>query len=253
MKHAVFDVDDVMVDTDAAVVAALRALDPRIGPLLKTHYETLISHLRGENPPAYPPLRKRIEAWQRELTEVKQWSRETLVAICYEDIGVTPRKADIEREAGAYWRAITDETVVYEDAAAMARACLQRGISIHFATNSDGFLGFDEAKRTFTYDAEDSARRKIARLGLLRPHGMHEGNITVGDPIGKPHPEFYEKALRGLDRAATLVVGDSLSNDVLPFLKAGAAQGVWLRRHGGGGEQGVPAVRTLLELDRFLE
>lgn len=252
MKHVVFDVDDVMVDTDAATVAALGAVDARIGPLLKAHYETLIAHLRGENPPAYPALRKRIEAWQPELTEVKQWSRETLVAICFEDLGVKPTKADIEREAAAYWRAITEKTVVYPDAAEMARRFVRDGLTIHFATNSDGFLGFDDARRTFTYDPADSARRKIARLHMLRDVGMHEGNITVGDPIGKPHPAFYEKALEGLDRSATLVVGDSLSNDVLPFLKQGARVGVWLRRHGGEGEQGVPAVRSLLELEKYL-
>lgn len=253
MKHVVFDVDDVMVDTDAATVAALSAVQPRVGPLLKAHYETLIAHLRGEDPPAYPALRKRIEGWQRELTEVKQWSRETLIAVCFEDLGVQPTKADIEREAAAYWRAITEKTVVYPDAAEMARRFVRDGLTIHFATNSDGFLGFDEARRTFTYDPADSARRKTARLHMLREVGMHEGNITVGDPIGKPHPAFYEKALAGLDRGATLVVGDSLSNDVLPFLRVGAARGVWLRRHGGEGEQGVPAVRSLTELERFLE
>lgn len=252
MKHVIFDVDDVMVDTDAAGVAAMAAVDSRIAPLLQRHYETLINHLRGLGPPEYAALRKRIEGWQRGFSEVKQWSRECLVAICFEDIGVKPTAELIAREAGAYWRTVTERTVVYPDARELAGRLRARGISIHFATNSDGFLGFDEAAQSFTYDAEDSARRKIARLGLLREVGMNEGNITVGDPIGKPHPEFYERALKGLDRSATLVVGDSLTNDVLPFLAAGAKQGVWLRRQGGEGEQGVPAVKSLQELERWL-
>lgn len=252
MKHVIFDVDDVMVDTDAAGVAAMAAVDPRIAALLQRHYETLINHLRGLQPPEYPALRRRIEGWQRGFAEVKQWSRECLVAICFEDLGVTPTAALISASAGAYWRTVTEKTVVYPDARELARRLLGRGITIHFATNSDGFLGFDEAARRFTYDPVDSARRKVERLALLREVGMNEGNITVGDPIGKPHPEFYERALAGLDRGATLVVGDSLTNDVLPFLKAGARHGVWLRRHGGEGEQGVTAVKTLLELERWL-
>lgn len=252
MKHVVFDVDDVMVDTDAAVSAAMAAVDPLIAPRLQRHYETLIAHLRGEDPPAYPPLRKRIEGWQPDLAEVKQWSRECLIAICLEDLGEKPTAALIEQEAELYWRAITEGTVVYPDAAELARRCVSRGISIHFATNSDGFLGFDDARGTFTYDPAQSARKKIARLHLLRAHGMNEGNITVGDPIGKPHPAFYEKALAGLDRAHTLVVGDSLTNDVLPFLKAGVARGAWLRRGGGEGAEGVTAVKTLLELESWL-
>ncbi|MBL8955637.1 MAG: HAD family hydrolase [Myxococcaceae bacterium] len=252
MKHVIFDVDDVMVDTDAAGIAAMAAVDARIAPLLQRHYETLIANLRGLNPPAYAPLRRRIEGWQQGLSEVKQWSRECLVAICFEDLGVRPTRELILREAATYWRVVTEKTVVYPDARELAGRLLARGITVHFASNSDGFLGFDEATRRFTYDPAEGVRRKIQRLALLREVGMHEGNITVGDPIGKPHPEFYERALSGLDRGATLVVGDSLSNDVLPFLKAGARQGVWLRRHGGEGEQGVPAVKTLLELERWL-
>ncbi len=252
MKHVVFDVDDVMVDTDAAGVAAMAAVDARIAPLLQRHYETLINHLRGLSPPEYPALRRRIEGWQQGFAEVKQWSRECLAAICYEDLGVTPTAALVEAAGAAYWRAVTEKTVVYPDARELAGRLLARGQTVHFATNSDGFLGFDEQARRFTYDPADSARRKVQRLALLREVGMTDGNITVGDPIGKPHPAFYERALYALDRAATLVVGDSLSNDVLPFLKAGAGVGVWLRRAGGEGEQGVPAVKSLLELERWL-
>jgi FMN phosphatase YigB (HAD superfamily) len=252
-RHVIFDVDDVVIDTDRAAVEALAAVDRRIAPLLQRHYETLIAHLRGENPPEYGRLRVRIEGWQSGFVEVKQWSRECLVAICLEDLGETPTAERVTREARAYWRAITERSTVYPDAAELARRCLAVGVSIHFATNSDGFLGFDEARRTFTYDPEDSARRKVARLHMLRAIGMNDHNITVGDPIGKPNPIFYQKALRGLDRGRTLVVGDSLTNDVLPFLEAGVARGAWLRRQGGEGERGVPAVKSLLELQGWLE
>jgi FMN phosphatase YigB (HAD superfamily) len=252
IDQIIFDVDDVAVDTDAAVKAGAEAVDPRIRAAFHQSYQTLIAHLRGENPPAYGPLRRRIEQWQRELNEVKQWSRECLIAIALEDAGVEPTFAEVEQSARAYWRVVTEKTVVYPDHAELQRKLEARGIGVYYATNSDGFLRFDDAKRTFAYDAADSARRKIERLSLLRPFGMSEDTTTVGDPVGKPHAAFYEKALRDFDRSRTLVVGDSLTADVLPFLKAGVKHGVWLRRHGGGSESGVPAIRSLLELEAML-
>ncbi|MBK7857288.1 MAG: HAD family hydrolase [Archangiaceae bacterium] len=229
-QHVILDVDDVMVDTDGAVAAAMAALDARVAGLLQRHYQTLISDLRGEKPVAYPPLRQRIEGWQRGLLEVKQWSRECLLAICFEDIGVKPTAALIEREARAYWGAITEKTVVYPDAAELIGVLKARGIDFQLATNSDGFLDFDEARQTFTYAPEVSARRKIERLGLLAELGITPAHITVGDPVGKPLEGFYRKVLadiaartgKSVDVARTLAVGDSFTNDVEPFMRLGA-------------------------------
>jgi FMN phosphatase YigB (HAD superfamily) len=254
IEQVIFDVDDVMVDTDAATRAAADSVESVLGAKVsrafQKSYEVLIRNLRGESAPEYPALRKRIEGWQRELKEVKQWSRECLLAIALEDAGETPTFAKVEAAARVYWRTLTEKTVVYPDAAEMARRLAADGIGVHLATNSDGFLKLDEPRGTFIYDPADSARRKKDRLHMLGPLP-----ITVGDPVGKPLPGFYAQVLQDLGRkvemSRVLAVGDSLTADVLPFVKLGA-QGVWLKRHGPLESAEVPVVRSLLELERYV-
>jgi FMN phosphatase YigB (HAD superfamily) len=258
----IFDVDDVVVDTDAATRAGSQAvvelLGPDVGGRFARSYETLIANLRGQPAPDYARLRSRIEWWQRDLKEVKPWSRECLIAIAMEDAGRTP--AQVDQAARAYWQELTDKTVLYDDFAALAEKLVERRVKYHFATNSDGFLTFDEERKTFRYDPEDSAKRKVERLWRLKPHGLYALNITVGDPIGKPHRAFYERVLDdisasqgvSIDRARVLAVGDSLHSDVLPFLAAGVGHGAWLKRHGELEKAQVPVIRTLTELEPLL-
>jgi FMN phosphatase YigB (HAD superfamily) len=249
----IFDVDDVVVDTDAATRAATasveRALGREIGQVFARSYETLIAHLRGQSAPDYPRLRARIEAWQRTLSEVKQWSRECLIAIALEDAGEVPTFARVDAAARAYWQELTDKTVVYDDARALIRVLVQRGIRFHFATNSDGFLRLDDGQRTFVYDPDDSARRKLARLHMMTE--MTADNTTVGDPIGKPRPAFYERVMQRARATPerTLAVGDSFTADVEPFMKLGT-QGLWLKRHG---PLEGNAVRSLKDLEPYLD
>jgi FMN phosphatase YigB (HAD superfamily) len=252
IRCVIFDVDDVVVDTDAAVRAANasveRVLGKSVSDAFGRSYETLIAQLRGQAAPEYPRLRARIDAWQKTLSEVKQWSRECLLAIALEDAGEAPTFARVDAAARAYWQELTDKTVVYEDALALIRVLKQRGIGFHFATNSDGFLRLDDQLRTFVYDPDDSARRKLARLHMMRE--MTAENTTVGDPIGKPKPAFYERVMQRAkaDAAHTLAVGDSFTADVKPFMALGT-KGVWLKRHGAR-EDG--AVQSLSELESML-
>jgi FMN phosphatase YigB (HAD superfamily) len=252
IELVIFDVDDVVVDTDAATRAAASSVEGVLGrPVSQAFahsYQVLIAHLRGLNPPEYPPLRKRIEAWQRTLSEVKQWSRECLLAIALEDAGQAPTFERVDAAARAYWQELTEKTVVYPDALQLISTLEQRGIRYHFATNSDGFLRLDDAQRTFLYDPDDSARRKLARLHQMPK--LNAQNTTVGDPVGKPHTAYYERVLQRAqaNASSTLAVGDSFTADVQPFMKLGT-QGVWLKRHG---PLEPDAVRTLLELEPLL-
>jgi FMN phosphatase YigB (HAD superfamily) len=75
-------------------------------------------------------------------------------------------------------------------------------------------------------------------LGALRELGIENRLITIGDPVGKPHPGFYEQVLKDYasfhgedaDLSRAVVVGDSLTSDILPFLVKGVAFGAWLKR-----------------------
>ena len=139
------------------------------------------------------------------------------------------------------------------------------GAHVHLATNSDGFLIFDEGAQTFLYDPEDAVAKKRARLGVVQEVGVLPEDVSVGDPIGKPAPAFFEAVLqeikkRGcsapLDRA--VCIGDSLVNDVLPLMALGVTRGVWLLKEHTGPSVAVPEhpgvikLRDLRELEAAL-
>jgi FMN phosphatase YigB (HAD superfamily) len=275
-----FDVDDVMLDMDRiahlGVQAVSTPLSREIGEEaarvvqaeLGAAYATLIRQLRsaGVVHPEYEALRKEIARWQRGVTEagyeLKMFSRHTLLAIALEKHGHRVTKSAVHGAIDHYWQVLADATEVFADAKAAIERLFAGGVPFLLATNSDGFLILDEDAQTFRYDPEDAVRRKLARLGALRAIGIQDAQISIGDPIGKPNPAFYQKVLRDfaafygreavLDRA--LAVGDSLTSDVLPMMHLGVRWGAWLVRSRSGGSSfleahpHVAAIRTLDEL-----
>jgi FMN phosphatase YigB (HAD superfamily) len=283
VDHVIFDVDDVLIIMDEALLAAEAAIEAplarRFGAItarksranFTAHYQTLLDHLRlpvGARNEVYERLRARIDAWQKGVTdagfEVKQWSRDTLLAVAMEDAGEQPTAASVNEALDAYWATLTEKTRLYPDAAALCEKLRERGVTFHLATNSDGFLSLDDARRTFVYDPPSSAERKVARLGATQALGAARRNITVGDPIGKPGAAYYARVIqefsdtlgRPIDLTRTLAVGDSLKADVVPFLQAGVGYGAWLVRaaaaSGLDDTTQVPIIRSLAELEPMI-
>jgi FMN phosphatase YigB (HAD superfamily) len=281
IDSVIFDVDDVVIDTDRACAAAERAVgEPLRGELgdegarrvalaFSRGYDVLRRQLRtpaGLRAEGFDRHQSRIAAWQRGVLEagfeLKLWSRDTLLALALEDEGFAVTASRIAA-VDHYWRTMAEETEIHVDAARIVEQLRGRGIAIHLATNSDGFLRFDESARTFSYDPADAHRRKLSRLDAIRALGLAHRDVTVGDPIGKPKPQFYrrvldemsEKLARRVDPARVLVVGDSLTNDVLPFFDAGVSKGAWILRdaHGSGALPAVsdPRVSTIRDLQEI--
>jgi FMN phosphatase YigB (HAD superfamily) len=285
LELVIFDVDDVLISMDRACRAGEagvgEALEPYVGAEkaravadgVTNGYHTLIEHLRSASPEAardrYPLLRKRIEAWQRGVVEagheVKQWSRDTLVAIALEDAGLEVEPELLAAGVDRYWQVLGDAADVFEDAITIVAELRGSSVAFHLATNSDGFLTFDPKRRTFVYEPVRSAERKVARLHrLLETLNLEAGDVTVGDPIGKPSPAYFEKVLEdvgaklghAVSRERALAIGDSLGADVLPPLSIGVGHGVLLDRAGRIGSlpehPQVHVVRDLLALRRWL-
>jgi FMN phosphatase YigB (HAD superfamily) len=279
VRYAVVDVDDVLIATaealDAAIDAMLVPLADHFGQRQAAAVQREftrsmgigVRRLRaGDASPddEYADLMRRTARWQRGLTEsgveVKAWSRHALVACALEACDLPVTAAVVEAAADRYWTTVTARAAVYPDAVGLIRRLRDAGVAIHLATGSDGFLTFDDVRQTFTYAPEESVRLKLARLRGLAALGFGPDDITVADPIGKPNPEFFRVALRrfsaatgqDVDLAATVVVGDSLANDILPLLDLGAAHGVWLLRDGtsaSGGSRRHPQVTVVSSLD----
>jgi FMN phosphatase YigB (HAD superfamily) len=276
-----FDVDDVMLDMDRIAgvgVDAVRApLEEALGAeraarvqaTFHQTYRTLIRQLRsgaGTLDPEFAELRDRIRAWERGVTEagfeLKMFSRHVLMAIALDHHGIRPTARLIQGTADAYWSALAEATDVFPDARVAIDRLREDGTPFQLATNSDGFLDFDEARQTFTYDPPDAVRRKLERLDALRGIGIADAQISVGDPIGKPSPPFYRGVLEEFERfhghapdlSLGLAAGDSLTSDVLPFLDAGVRYGAWLQRQRTEGPALLPdrpnvaVIRDLTEL-----
>jgi phosphoglycolate phosphatase-like HAD superfamily hydrolase len=257
MRFVIIDVDDVMLDTmQASRLAELAILAPLTQHLGAAnadavHHEfvraidTLTQQLRSPSATpssAYQALRQRIATWQRGLTEagfeVKEWSRHTLVACALEACGLPVTAAVVQAVAERYWETVAQHTTVFPDAAVLMQQLRAVGVAVHFATNSDGFLTFDEARQTFVYDPEAGRRQKLARLRGLLALGIARQAISIGDPVGKPHLAFFRTVLhdfstrlgRTVEPQRTVAIGDSLRSDIRPLLDLGVAHGVWLLR-----------------------
>jgi len=257
IRFAVVDVDDVLLTTEGASQLAEQAiLAPLVQHLGQPHAtavqreftraihiltQQLRSHAATPSD-AYHALRNRIGWWQRGLTdagfEVKEWSRHTLVACALEACGLPVTTTVVHAVADHYWATVAQHATVFPDATALLQQLRTAGVAVHLATGSDGFLTFNDECQTFTYAPEAAVRRKLARLHGLTALGFGPGNISIGDPIGKPHLDFFRTVLQhfsdaigqDVELARTVAIGDSLTNDICPLLDLGAACGVWLLR-----------------------
>lgn len=277
VHHAILDVDDVLVRTsdtlDAASEAMLGPLSRHLGRAqaaavqgeFRCYMEVAIRRLRaaGHVPDdECADLMRRTARWQSGLTEagfeVKRWSRHALVACALEARGLPVTAAVVDEAADRYWATVAARAGIYPDAATFVARLRSAGVALHLATGSDGFLTFDDARQTFAYVPTESARRKMARLRDLTSLGFAPDDVTVGDPVGKPDAAFCRLVLRRfaavtgaeVDLAGSVVIGDSLTEDILPFLDLGVAQGVWLLRDGGArGGPCPPRVSVVRSLD----
>jgi FMN phosphatase YigB (HAD superfamily) len=252
----VFDVDDVLIDLHAAEPPAEAALAAAlVEPLgaddaarVGERFHATVSALRADLVRAPgeklrdPRLLERMRHWQRGAIaaghELKVWSRETWVAMALEDLGRPVTRKLVRAATDAYWDELAKASRLYEDARRVLERLKARQVPFHLATNSDGFLELDESWGTFFYDPADARARKLGRMRPLWGVGIEHVQVTVGDPIGKPHPAFYAQVLtdfgarlgRTIAPTELTVVGDSLTHDLDPFLRLGATRAVLIVR-----------------------
>jgi HAD superfamily hydrolase (TIGR01662 family) len=126
---------------------------------------------------------------------------------------------------------------LYEDVAPTLRALVERGITIGVISNSHRCL--------------DTFRRHFALDGLI-----HAAVSSFEHGYLKPHRSIFDEALAraGAAPATSLMVGDSLRADIEGALAVGM-RAILLRRSGevpGDLPPGVPVVRSLVDLERYL-
>ncbi|MDO5669280.1 MAG: HAD family hydrolase [Corynebacterium sp.] len=190
LDGVLFDLDGTLVDHDHAARLGVNAWAATLG-------------LQGDQWARWADIERR---WFRAFEEGRVSHLGQRVERCREFIG-RPELSDEQALAmyedylavyRANWRA-------FPDALPSLRQALGRGLKVGIFTNG----------------AEEMQRAKLERTGLWLKGMIMCATVELGAP--KPQPESYRAALRTIGTTAkrTLMIGDSLPNDVDGARRAG--------------------------------
>lgn len=229
------DFDDTLIDTRAAMIAAVEAaaaeLWPDLGPetrrAVATRFHGDLSGFFG-----------RFTRGEISFLEMRQ----ARVADLVEAFSLAMVHEVNARFEDAYAPAFAASVRVFEDVWPLVRAASEAGIPMGLLTNS----------------ASHHTQQKLEMTGLRGVFAAVATRDTLG--FGKPDARAFRQAckLLGSGPAQTLYVGDDLEIDAIAARDAGL-RAVWLQRDPGdpqgaalAGACGIPLVGSLSEVSDFL-
>lgn len=242
-RALLLDVDDTLIDTQAAMLtagtAAVAALWPERGDQL--HHDGA-AYFYGD-PYGYFDRFTRGELTFADMRLMR-------IAAMVEELGLDPVDELGPRFESAYAPAYEEAVRLFDDVAPLLQDAAAAGLAVGALTNSD-------------------ALATKLKLGLT---GLSDAFVTVATTddlgFGKPDPRAFEHAchLMGFRPAETVYVGDHLEVDAVAATEAGL-YGVWLRRENAGRLRrerkrreydalaqalGIPVISSLAELASWL-
>ena len=158
---------------------------------------------------------KNVETVDKEH-DFKVWSREAWLIIAGRQQGLHFTAESLALARDAYWQAITRSLVIYPDAKEFTSTLFSQNIPLILMTGSDSILSLQESTGKLVYDpafSESYKRQRFLRLSV-----KHTA-LVIGDPIDKPHPEFFDKLENelvklDLNTQNAIFIGDSPRNDL---------------------------------------
>lgn len=226
----VADVDYTLVDFDQGHRAGIAALSSLFGEAFAKEADRLFQlKLEGQRRPANELWDKRDEfnliidatkTLQRSSSHkygFKVFSRETDMILASQSCGFHLTKQDIEKGRDAYWQAVGQYAALYPDVEGFLHDTCQHGPLV-LMSGSDAVMRVGKDCSLY-YDPIFSAYYKKQRFTNLP---FSYDRVVFGDPVDKPHKQFFAKVLRAVDQVAgfhpketnILFVGDSLRNDL---------------------------------------
>ncbi|WP_328996246.1 HAD family hydrolase [Kribbella sp. NBC_01245] len=217
LRAVLFDLDDTLVDQHSAAVEAVLAWAAERG-ITEPDVSERWARVSETHYTRYQLRELTFEEQRRERV------REFL------DLSVSDDEADaiysgyLTRYEAA-WR-------LFDDAIPALRRARAAGLTVGVLTNGD----------------ETHQRFKLNLLGLADEVDLLIASSTL--PAGKPAPAAFHHAINRIQTPApeTLMVGNSLENDVLGAQSAGLPA-VLLDRHNAHPQAAVPRIQSLNDLD----
>ncbi len=242
-----FDVDDTLIDTGGLTLFASEGIkkvfaakysENEAEKVKKVYVEIFTMMMDGYRvkedeewkkvnggKEAYENILIEIENFQKRVKEkygfIKKWSREVLIKIAADRVGLKTTPEMIVEAGDAYWISLAKQTHVFPDALALVNEIKKHKRPIYLITSSDGRLTL-AADGQFDYEPKYSEALKRQRIEILRDMGVLFDSLSIGDPEDKPHRDFFEKGIKAAESdlgkpfnlSNTLMIGDSFGGDL---------------------------------------
>lgn len=249
-----FDIDDTLIDTAGANTPAAEGINKvftekfnqDVGKKVASEFvhifDLLLAGYRIHDKAQWASspykendfnsLLQKIETLQKEIKgkwgAVKKWSREGLIKIASDTLGLKTTPELIHKAADGYWFTLTEKTTVFSGAISLIDYLNSIKRPVFLITSSDGRLTLQDNGQ-FTYDPAYSESLKRNRIELLRKRGIQFNSVSIGDPEDKPHDNFFIKGIKKAQEsigefnlANCIMVGDSYAGDLeTPYRKLG--------------------------------
>lgn len=167
--------------------------------------------------------------------EVKRWSREVGIYLAAKKYEITLSNSNLTDISDILWYKIMQSAIFYSDSLQFLTYLIDQKIPFYLITSSDSRLTLDDTTGVFHYNPDYSRELKYRRMKILYDIGIPREHIFIGDPYDKPKSWVFEQAMNKakLDIKKpfqSVMVGDSLTNDLLPAQKAGMDTLIFLNR-----------------------
>lgn len=224
----ILDIDDTLVDTDAALRTAARAAALEVWPTSNATVRERFAELFLTDPEG---VFGRYTAGELRFHEM----RKARIAVAAERSGLLWEARRYRRFCSGFDPAFAAAQHLFSDAMPAVAAAERWGIAVVLLTNS----------------SSPATRMKLQVLGVSDRFERVVTTDTLG--IGKPDPSVFLHAceLAGAAPEACVAVGDNYANDVVAARDAGL-RALWLDRSGRGTGGEPPTIRSLAELPAAL-
>lgn len=225
----VCDLDYTLVDFDRGHIAGIKALEELFGREIAQDvdgmfYMILEGHRKKANEPwdereSFNRLIEEMSSLQSSFVHTygtKVWSREAWIILSAKKHNYSLSKKQVENGRDTYWKTLGKDGPLYDDAQQFLHKISELMIPLIIMTGSESVVIVND-DLSLNYDPVYSQRYKFERLGLLPISFV---DAVIGDPIDKPHREYFEKLERtirklgNITKDRVLIVGDSERNDL---------------------------------------